>query len=190
MAAAPCSFWAGTWQLHVGRKTANLTDATEEIHPIETQGEWWFDEAEPDTEYMAEIGFYATNRPYFRVLYSNTITTPRRSPSAHPAAEAHWTVSATKFAEVLTYRASRAMLSMSRSPAKNTAKEERTKLAFSELMNRTECSKKDITQKTFATRYSPSPEVRRGSEHRATSSLFTVLQANAERLSSSRAREV
>lgn len=85
------------------RLVVKLTDITrdgEEIHPCESEGNWWF-AAEPGTEYQAEIGFYATNRPYFRVLYSNTVTTPLRSPSPHPAEEARWTVSATKFAEVL-----------------------------------------------------------------------------------------
>jgi hypothetical protein len=81
-------------------KLRDLKRETEEIHPCESEGSWWF-AAEPDGEYQAEIGFYAVNRPYFRVIYSNTVTTPRRSPSPHPASEARWTVSATKFAEVL-----------------------------------------------------------------------------------------
>lgn len=81
-------------------KLTDLKRDSEEIHPCEAEGNWWFT-VEPDGEYQAEIGFYAVNRPYFRVIYSNTITTPRRSPSPHPASEARWTVSATKFAEVL-----------------------------------------------------------------------------------------
>jgi hypothetical protein len=81
-------------------KLSNLTAGTEDLYPAEAEGEWWF-EVEPDTEYQAEIGFYATNRPYFRIIHSNTIHTPRRSPSPDPASDARWTVSATKFAEVL-----------------------------------------------------------------------------------------
>jgi hypothetical protein len=81
-------------------KMRDLKRDTEEIHQCDSEGNWWFT-AEPDGEYQAEIGFYAVNRPYFRVIYSNTVTTPRRSPSPHPASEARWTVSATKFAEVL-----------------------------------------------------------------------------------------
>lgn len=81
-------------------KLKDLKRDTEEIHACDSEGNWWF-AAEPDGEYQAEIGFYAVNRPYFRVIYSNTVTTPRRSPSPHPASEARWTVSATKFAEVL-----------------------------------------------------------------------------------------
>lgn len=81
-------------------KLKNLTRATEEIHRADPVGSRWFD-VEANTEYQAEIGFYATNRPYFRVIYSNTVATPRRSPSPRPASEARWTVTANKFAEVL-----------------------------------------------------------------------------------------
>ena len=81
-------------------KLTNLRRDTEEIHPAEAEGNWWFD-VEPDGEYQAEIGFYAPNRPYFRIIYSNTVETPRRSPSRHSATEAVWNVSGNKFAEVL-----------------------------------------------------------------------------------------
>ena len=72
----------------------------EEITQCEAEGNWWFD-VEPDGEYKAEIGFYAPNRPYFRILYSNIVETPRRGPSPRVATEADWTVSSNKFAEVL-----------------------------------------------------------------------------------------
>jgi hypothetical protein len=88
----------GAYRLVV--KLTDLTRDIEEIHPCDGSGDWWF-AVEPGTEYQAEIGFYATNRPYFRVLYSNTVATPLRSPSPHPADESRWTVTATKFAEVL-----------------------------------------------------------------------------------------
>ncbi|MEO6484790.1 MAG: DUF4912 domain-containing protein, partial [Pyrinomonadaceae bacterium] len=52
----------------------------EEIHQTDAEGNYWFD-VEPDGSYQAEIGFYAPNRPYFRILHSNTVETPRRSPS-------------------------------------------------------------------------------------------------------------
>ncbi len=81
-------------------KLKNLTRDGEDVHQCDATGNWWFD-VEPDCEYQAEVGFYAVNRPYFRVIYSNSITTPRRSPSPRPASDAQWTVSATKFAEVL-----------------------------------------------------------------------------------------
>ena len=81
-------------------KLINLKNDTEDLHAIEPDGAWWFD-VDADTEYRVEIGFYATNRPYVRVMYSNTIATPRKSPSPRSAESAQWTVSADKFARVL-----------------------------------------------------------------------------------------
>lgn len=81
-------------------KLKNLRRDTEEIHQVEAEGNWWFQVA-PGGEYQAEIGFYAPNRPYFRVLYSNTVTTPRRTPSPRAATESDWSVTSNKFAEVL-----------------------------------------------------------------------------------------
>ena len=81
-------------------KLTELRRGIEEIHPVEAEGNWWF-AVEPDGKYEAEIGFYAPNRPYFRIIYSNTIETPRRSPSRRAATESDWKVSANKFAEVL-----------------------------------------------------------------------------------------
>lgn len=72
----------------------------EEIHPVEAEGNWWFN-VDADSEYRAEIGFYATNRPYFRVLFSNTVETPRRSPSPRRDYSPDFMVNARKFAEVL-----------------------------------------------------------------------------------------
>jgi hypothetical protein len=81
-------------------KLTNLNTGEEEIYPAEAEGNWWF-HVGPNGRYEAEIGFYATNRPYFRIIYSNEVETPRRGPSPHPATEAVWTVSANKFAAVL-----------------------------------------------------------------------------------------
>jgi hypothetical protein len=88
----------GSYTLAV--KLTELNTGEEEIHPADAEGTWWFNVA-PNGKYQAEVGFYAPNRPYFRIIYSNTIETPRRSPSPHRAEEAVWTVSANKFAEVL-----------------------------------------------------------------------------------------
>lgn len=81
-------------------KLNDLRRGTEDIHRVEAEGNWWFT-VEPDGEYRAEIGFYAPNRPYFRIVYSNTVETPRRSPSPRSATQADWKVTAHKFAEVL-----------------------------------------------------------------------------------------
>lgn len=78
----------------------DLRKETEELHAAEPDGSWWFD-VRPDTEYRAEIGFYSVSRPFVRILFSNTIRTPRKSPSPHSAAEARWAVTTHKFAELL-----------------------------------------------------------------------------------------
>lgn len=58
----------------------NISKGTEIIIPIEAKGDWWFD-VESDSLYRCEIGFYAPNRPYVRVAYSNELRTPRKKPS-------------------------------------------------------------------------------------------------------------
>jgi len=71
-----------------------------EFGRIDAEGSWWFD-VEADGEYQAEIGFYAPNRPYVRALFSNTVETPRKSPSPRVDTEADWAISSDKFAQVL-----------------------------------------------------------------------------------------
>ena len=72
----------------------------EELHAIEPEGSYWFN-TEAGRTYRAEIGFYSTSRPFVRILYSNTVTTPRKTPSRRAASESEWRVTSHKFAEVL-----------------------------------------------------------------------------------------
>jgi hypothetical protein len=88
----------GSYQLIA--KLINQSNEREEMHAVDAEGNWWFN-VESDSTYRAEIGFYAPNRPYFRVMFSNTIETPRKSPSPRTASDADWAVSAATFAEVL-----------------------------------------------------------------------------------------
>lgn len=81
-------------------KLVDLSSNNEQIHPVDGSGNWWFD-VDPDTTYRAEIGFYAVNRPYIRILYSNVVETPRKSPSPRTADTAEWRVPAEKFALAL-----------------------------------------------------------------------------------------
>ncbi|HUF03300.1 MAG TPA: DUF4912 domain-containing protein [Aridibacter sp.] len=81
-------------------KLVNHTRGTEEIHRVEPEGSWWF-EVDPGCVYRAEIGFYAPNRPYIRIVYSNYVKTPRRSPSHRTDYVPRFTVSADEFAQVL-----------------------------------------------------------------------------------------
>ena len=68
----------GSYQLVA--KFVNLKNETEEIRAVDAEGNYWFN-ADSDSKYRAEIGFYAPNRPFIRVIFSNTIETPRKSPS-------------------------------------------------------------------------------------------------------------
>jgi hypothetical protein len=88
----------GSYQLVA--KFVNLKNEREEIRAVEAEGNYWFN-AESDAKYRAEIGFYAPNRPYIRVIFSNTIETPRKSPSPRTASDADWAISANAFAQVL-----------------------------------------------------------------------------------------
>lgn len=89
---------AGNYQLVA--KLINQTTGAEEIHPVEAEGDWWYD-VDANSKYRAEIGFFAVNRPYFRVMFSNTIETPRKTPSPKRDITPQFSVSANQFAEVL-----------------------------------------------------------------------------------------
>ena len=65
-------------------KLIDLKTGAEEMHRAEASGSWWFD-VEPNTDHRAEVGFYAPNRPYIRILFSNTVSTPRSGPSPRSA---------------------------------------------------------------------------------------------------------
>ncbi len=117
-------------------KLVNLKNDTEEIHAIDTGGSWWFD-VEADTEYRAEIGFYATNRPYVRIMYSNVIGTPRKTPSPRSAESAQWTVTADKFARVLDVAGfSRDAFDVALAGDDQQAAELATKSAFSQFIGK------------------------------------------------------
>jgi len=81
-------------------KLIDVTRGTEQIMPCEASGSWWFD-VESGREYRAEVGFYSPSRPFVRAMFSNSVATPKQSPSRVPSRESQWAVSADKFAEVL-----------------------------------------------------------------------------------------
>lgn len=81
-------------------KLVNQTAGREEITPVEVEGSTWFD-VDAGATYRAEIGFYAANRPFIKIMFSNIIETPRKNPSSRRDYSPHFTVSANQFAEVL-----------------------------------------------------------------------------------------
>lgn len=94
------TFQGDTGNYQLVAKIVNLKNEYEQIFPVEAEGSWWFN-VEPNASYQAEVGFYAANRPYIRIIFSNTLETPRKSPSPRVATDADFAVSAQEFAEVL-----------------------------------------------------------------------------------------
>ena len=81
-------------------KLKNKTTGTEEYFSVEPEGNWWFN-VDADADYVAELGFYAPNRPFIRVMFSNEVRTPRKSPSKRRDYTPSFNVNANQFAEVL-----------------------------------------------------------------------------------------
>jgi len=81
-------------------KLLNQTSNREELFPIEADGSTWFD-VDADSSYRVEVGFYAVSRPFVRILSSNTLQTPRKSPSPRQDYSEYFAVSADQFAKVL-----------------------------------------------------------------------------------------
>ena len=166
-------------------KLINTTRDTEEIYPVDAEGNWWFS-VDADTTYRAEIGFYAPNRPYFRALYSNTITTPRKSPSPRMATDADWMITADKFARVLDVSGFKQdAFDVALAGDDPVASEAATRGAFAQFIG------KDVKFDGFTVeelRYAlmalasgvPIESLR----WKISASLFALLQANLERLSS------
>ncbi|MDH3493783.1 MAG: DUF4912 domain-containing protein [Acidobacteriota bacterium] len=81
-------------------KLKNVSTGAEKIFPIDAKGDWWFD-VESDSLYRCEIGFYAPNRPYVRVAYSNELRTPRKKPSQRTDYTPSFAANADQFALAL-----------------------------------------------------------------------------------------
>lgn len=171
-------------------KLKNMTRDSEEIHQCDTTGNWWFD-VEPDCEFEAEVGFYAVNRPYFRVIYSNSITTPRRSPSTRPATDSQWTVSATKFAEVLDASGfSRDAFDVALAGDDQVAATDVAHVAFTNFIDDRSAKLDGVTAEDirYAMLAIASGFTLEELRHKVSPALFAILQANANKLTSSNAQ--
>lgn len=94
------TFQGDTGNYQLVAKIVNQKNEYEQLFPVEAEGGWWFN-VEQNSAYRAEVGFFAVNRPYIRIIFSNTIETPRKSPSPRVATDEDFAVTAEKFAEVL-----------------------------------------------------------------------------------------
>ncbi len=173
-------------------KLTELNSGVETILRAEAESNWWFD-VEPDGKYEAEIGFYAPNRPYFRIIYSNTIETPRRSPSTRVASDMDWQVSASKFAEVLDVAGfSQDAFDVAMAGDDHEASESVTHTAFSRLIGTDEhnlrgIAPEDIRYALMALASGLKIEELRS---RISAVLFAILQANAEKIAAGKAMNV
>ncbi len=177
----------GSYMLVV--KLIDTRTSRETIKQCEAEGNFWFD-VEPDGEYQAEIGFYAPNRPYFRIVYSNTIATPRRSPSPRAATESDWTVSANKFAEVLDVAGfSRDAFDVAMAGDDVAASSDASHTAFTRLVGNNDNDLRGIAAEEI--RYAlvalASGTTLEELRFRVSPALFAILQASAANIEAGRA---
>ena len=164
-------------------KLINQKTEAEEIHPIEAEGNWWFD-VDANSEYRAEIGFYAPNRPYFRVLFSNAIETPRKSPSTRRDYSEDFTVNAQKFAEVLKHSGYRQdAFEVALAGDDIDYADFVTKNAFSRLTGKQYVSTDDTSELRFALLALASGYSLEDLRGRLNPTLVAVLQESEEKLS-------
>ncbi|MDQ4123912.1 MAG: DUF4912 domain-containing protein [Acidobacteriota bacterium] len=81
-------------------KFRNLSYGGEQIFPVEREGNWWFD-VQPNARFQVDVGLFAPNRPFIRLMSSNAVETPRSTPSQRVDTEADWQISRVQFARVL-----------------------------------------------------------------------------------------
>ena len=178
----------GTYTLVL--KLTELRTGVEEVHAVESEGNWWF-VVEPDGQYRAEIGFYAPNRPYFRILHSNTVETPRRAPSRQPATDAEWRVTAHKFAQVLDVAGfAQDAFDVAMAGDDPVTSDEIAHTAFKQFIGSTNgrlrsVAAEDVRYTMVALAAGVKLEELRW---RVSPSLFAFLQANADKLEAGRAR--
>ena len=185
-------------QRSLGAETAGFTlvlrlidieTEREELLPIDPEGSHWFN-TEAGRSYRAEIGFYSTTRPFVRILFSNTITTPRKSPSPRAASESQWRVSSHKFAEVLDASGFQKDVFDVAIAGDDAASAERvTHSALSDLLGHSKYSLDGISPEEirFALLAIASGQALEELRWKIGAALFAILQANAERLGAARA---
>jgi len=170
-------------------KLLNQTTNREEISPVEAEGNWWFD-AQADSSYRAEIGFYSPGRPFVRVMFSNTVETPRKNPSPRQASDSDWAVSADSFARVLdnsgfTQDAFEVALAGDDFAAADRA----TQTAFAQMFGggEDESDAADTAEMRFALLALASGYTLDSLRGQISRSLFNKLQENADSLSAEKA---
>ena len=171
-------------------KLIDATRGLEEVHQCEGVGDRWFD-VDANTEYRAEVGFYAPNRPYFRIVYSNSVVTPRRSPSSRPVTETQWRISADKFAKVLNVAGfSRDAFDVAMAGDDHAASGDVTRSAFFSLISSDAEIESVPTEDIRHAMLSIAAGVEIAALYgRISKKLIEILEANSERVTPSRTKE-
>jgi hypothetical protein len=170
-------------------KLVNLNNKTEEVYPVESTGSWWFN-VDSNTSYRAELGFFAQGRPFVRLMYSNTVETPRSAPSPNTDWSTDFTVSANQFSEALEASGySQDAFDVAIAGDDHDASNAATEDAFFQLIGKSELESNadDLRHALFALASGATLESLRG---QISPSLFalleTIMRENAERLSAER----
>lgn len=84
----------------LGIRLLNLENRSEKFYPATQNGSTFFD-VPTSAAFRADIGFYAENRPFIRLISSNILETPRPAPSLRTDVASDWQISTKNFAQVL-----------------------------------------------------------------------------------------
>lgn len=161
----------------------------EDLLAIESEGSYWFN-TEAGRTYRAEIGFYSTSRPFVRILFSNTVTTPRKSPSPRTADSAEWRVSSAKFAQVLDVAGfEKDAFDVAIAGDDPKTSDDATHLAFAGMIGKNDLSLDGISAEEirYAMLAIAAGRALEELRWRIGAALFAILQANAERLAAEKA---
>jgi hypothetical protein len=173
-------------------KLVDLDRDVEKMYRVESEGTWWFD-VEANGRYRAEIGFYAPNRPYVRALYSNTVETPRKTPSPRVDTEADWTISSDRFAQVLEVAGfTQDAFEVAIAGDDHAAAEVETRIAFNELVDDKDVEVEGVSadELRHAMLLLASGVPLEGLRWQVSPALFAILQKYAASLSAEKAAKV
>jgi len=164
------AFGSDTGSYTLVLKLTELNRGVEQIHAAEPEGNYWF-AVEPNGK----------------------IETPRRSPSPHPATEAHWRIPAQKFAAVLDVAGfSQDAFDVAMAGDDPVAAEDATHAAFHQLIGRDgydlrAIAVEDLRYTLMAFAAGVEIEELRS---RVSAALFAILQANSDRIAAGNAKSV
>lgn len=170
-------------------KLSNQTRNVEEITPVETEGSTWF-AVDAGASYRAELGFYAINRPFIKIMVSNTVETPRKNPSRRRDYSPHFNVSANEFAGVLDASGFRQdAFEVALAGDDFAAAERATENAFSQFVGerKSDYQKSDAGEIRFALLAIASGIGLESLRGQISKNLFSELQKNSQRLSAEKA---